>query len=81
MKLVVADLGWFDLNFDLPLHCPPNSAGTNGNLAELARKLGKIMECRNQSQPNLGRRPPVSSCSVGEFYLFREKICQEQALF
>ena len=35
-------------------HCLPNSAWADGNLAEAAGQLGKMVEHRNQSQPNPG---------------------------
>ena len=36
------------------LHCLPDSAWADGNLAEAAGELGKMVEHRNQSQPNPG---------------------------
>ena len=44
--------------------CLPDSAGANGDLAELAGQLGKMMEHLNQSEPNPGPRPPVSPCII-----------------
>ena len=35
-------------------HCLPDSAWADGNLAELAEQLGKMVEYPNQSQPNPG---------------------------
>ena len=39
------------------LHCPPDFAWANGNLAERAEQLSKKLEHPNQSQPNRGARP------------------------
>ena len=53
-------------------HLLPDSARTNGSLADLAGLLSKMKEHLNQSQPNPGPRPPVSPCS-----LVAEKIARK----
>ena len=45
-------------------HCLLKSAEAAGSLAELTGQLVKVMEHRNQSQPNTGLRPPVSPCML-----------------
>ena len=43
-------------------HSLPNSALADGNLAELARQLGMMVEHPNQRQPNQGLRPDGTPC-------------------
>ena len=45
------------------LHYLLNSALAVGNLAEVARQVGNMVEHPNQSQPNPCPRPPVSPCT------------------
>ena len=56
-------------------HCLPDSAWADGNLAEAAGQLGKLVEHRNQSQPNPGLRslgtpciPCCFCCTVNQRY-------------
>ena len=51
LQVVLSELrlGFVDLDFDLP-----DSAWADGNLAEGAGQLCKMVEHRNQSQPNPG---------------------------
>ena len=49
------------------LHCLPSFAWADGNLAEAAVQLDKMMEHPNQSQPNPGLRADESPCSSGKF--------------
>ena len=62
VTLVVANLGWVDLNLDVV--CPT-----------LLQPMGvwqrMMMEHPNQSQPNPGSRPPASPCTVVELNLHR----------
>ena len=44
-------------------HCLPNSASADGNFAEAAGQMGKVLEHPNQSQPNPGPLPDESHCS------------------
>ena len=48
----------------VPLHCLPDSAWADGNLAEAAGQLGKMVEHRNQSQPNPGLRAHGTPCII-----------------
>ena len=43
-------------------HCQSNSARADGNLAEAAGQLGKMMEHSNQSQPNPGAQADGTPC-------------------
>ena len=43
--------------------CLPDSAGANGDLAELAGQLGKMVEQPNQSQPTPGLRADGTPCT------------------
>ena len=45
--------GFCELGFRV-FHYLPESAWTDGNLAEAAGQLGKLVENRNQSPPNPG---------------------------
>ena len=45
-------------------HCLPDSAWADGNLAEAAGQLGKMVEHKNQSQPNRGSPGDVSPCTL-----------------
>ena len=47
------DLGWVDIYF-FAFHCVPHSAWSAGWWAEWAVELGRMMEHRYPSQPNLG---------------------------
>ena len=53
-------LGWIRIRV---FCCQPNSALANGNLAEVARVLGDMMEHPNSSQPNLGLGAGESPCT------------------
>ena len=47
---LVADPGWVDLDFECSTVCPiqrPNSAWADGNLAEKAGQVGKMVKHRN----------------------------------
>ena len=46
------------------VHCLPNSAWADGNLAEETGQLGKMVEHPNPSQPNPGLRAHESPCSL-----------------
>ena len=43
-------------------HCLPDSAWVDGNLVEVARQRGKMVEHPNQSQPNQGLRADGTPC-------------------
>ena len=43
-------------------HCLPDSARADGNLAEAAGQLGKMVVHRNQSQPNPGISSLGTTC-------------------
>ena len=53
-------LGW--LGF-LVSYCLRDSAWANGNLAEVAMQLGKMVEHPNKSQPNPGLRAHGTPCT------------------
>ena len=54
-------LRWLEF---LVFHCLPNSALADGNLAEVAGQMGKMVEHPNQSQPHPGYRPDESPCRI-----------------
>ena len=58
------DLGWVDIDFGT-FHYLLHFAWAAGRLAEWAVELGRMMELRNQSQPNPGPRPPAPPCTGG----------------
>ena len=45
-------------------HCLPSSDWADGNWAEVAVQLGKMVEHPNQSQPNPGLRADESPCTI-----------------
>ena len=50
-------------------HCLPDSAWADGNLAEVAGQLGKMLEHRNQSQPNPGLSSLGTPCTNMPFFV------------
>ena len=54
---------WIGLTWILILHCLPDSTWADRNLAEVGRRLGKMMEHSNQSQPNPGARADGTHCT------------------
>ena len=50
-------------------HCLPDSAWADGNLAEVAGQLGKMVEHRNLSQPNPGLTSLGTPCIPMKFRL------------
>ena len=54
--------GFCGLGFRV-FHYLPDSAWADGNLAEAAGQLGKMVEHRNLSQPNPGLRSLGTPCS------------------
>ena len=56
-------LGFVDLDFECFTVCP-TLLGADGNLAEAARQLGKLVEDRNQCQPNPGLRGHGTPCNT-----------------
>ena len=54
---------WAETGFSWLWFRMPNSARADGNLAEAAGQLGKMVEHRNQSQPNPGLRSLGTPCS------------------
>ena len=58
------DLGWVDLNFWLSTVCPILPGPANGNFAEEAMQLGKMVAHPNQSHANLSPREDGTSCSI-----------------
>ena len=63
MGLVVGHLGWVDIDLGHSTVCLlRSSAWADGNMAELAVQLGKIVEHLNQSQPNPCDKPPAPPC-------------------
>ena len=58
-------------------HCLPDSAWADGNLAEAAGQLGKMVVHRNQSQPNPGLSSLGTPCISfnkldNKIFLFRD---------
>ena len=51
-----------------------NNAWAGEKLAGLVGHLGKTVEQPNQSQPNLGPRPPASPCSENTATIYLETI-------
>ena len=51
--------GWVNLNFE----CFANSAWADGNLAEAAGQMGKMVEHPNQNQPNPGPQADGTPCT------------------
>ena len=61
-------------------HCLPNSAWANGNLAEAARQLGKIVEHPTQSQPNPGLRADGTPCILLVYFImYRVKSAENSS--
>ena len=63
----------------IPLLYLPHSAWAAGSLAEWAVELGRMMEYINQSQPNLGARPPAQPWTELRKSLFYVLLSNSQA--
>ena len=50
--LFIRSDAWVGLTWILFFHCLPSSAWANGNLADVAGQLGKMVEQSDQSHPN-----------------------------
>ena len=57
-------MGFVDLDFECSTVCP--TAWADGNLAEAARLLGKLVEHRNPGQPNPGLRQGTPYTEIQE---------------
>ena len=80
---MVRHLGWVDIHWVIPnFQCLHSSARANGNVADLAEKLGKIVEHLNQSQNNhVSDRPPARLGRIGKVYRDKSKEPPNLALY
>ena len=71
---MVVDLGWVDWILSFP--GLPNS---DGNMAEVARQLGQMVEVSNQSELNPVLRPfgTLSTNGVQKFGISEKCICNK----
>ena len=60
-------MGFVDLNFDCSSICL--TAWADGNFSEVAGQLGKMVEHRNQSQPNPGLSSLGTPCTNMPFFV------------